>query len=157
MVIPSGDALGEYGAELAQLKVLDDELEEVAAGLARRRGEIKARVKEIAAALGGPTARVVLPAGAAGAWDRVVQHRGAGLDVARLEEALGTAEYRRLVCVRQVVYAPAPEKIEAARLAGRLTDAALAAAEAPGTPTPTLRKMSPAQLQKHRAGAGDAG
>ena len=143
------DPLREYQAELIALRHEDDELEAQEAVITVRRDAIKARVKAIATAAVDEKTRVILPAGQYGAWDRIVSRRGAGLDVRRLEELLGEQVYRKLCCIRQVTYVPAPEKIEAARLAGKLSDLVMGAATTDGELGYSLKKMSVTQLRKH--------
>ena len=134
---------------LEQLKAEYDQLEEIAEATASRLNEIKAQVKRLASDLGGDTERIILPAGDRGAFDRVVSKNGEGTSVAKLEEVLGTEQFRKLCCIKQVVYTPAPELIEASRLKGKITDAILAQAYEPGTPVFSLRKMTPKQFEKY--------
>ena len=144
------EVASEYTAELRQLKMQDDELEGVEKRVAKERTTIKTRIKDIAKVSGSETTRVVLPAGPYGAWDRQVHYRNAGLDLAALEELLGTDEFRRLCCVRQTHYIPSVEKIEAARLEGELTEATLAEAHTDGEAGYVLKKMTLKAFNKYK-------
>ena len=144
-----GDELNGHGPLLEDLKKEYDKLEKTSGVTNKRMDEIKKLVKNLASEIGGDSERVILPAGAYGAWDRVVSKIGAGTSIPKLEEQLGTELFRKLCCVRVVTYEPSPELIAAARVKGKVTDEMLKNAEEPGTPQFSLRKMSPKQFSSH--------
>ena len=143
------DAILEYSFETKELKLEDDDLEVEEKVIKARRDEIKARVKEIALIAGSKNERVIIPVPGFGAWDRIVSKKGEGLNVEKLEKILGTDKYRRLACVRTVTYVPSAEKIDAARLSGKITENQLKRAHSEGTPTYVLKKLTDKQLKKH--------
>lgn len=142
------EELKDYADDLTKLKAEDDELEIQEKAITKRRGAIKATVKVIAEKLVEKEDRAILPAGVNGAWDRRVSRTGAGLSIALLEEELGTVIFRKLCCIKETVYTPSPELIEAARLKGKITDKVLEDANVSGDITHSLYKMTPDQYEK---------
>ena len=89
MPIISSETLVEYKDELKQLLVEDNELADTEKVVTKRRDEIKTRVKNIAAVVGGEKERAILPVTEVGAWDRRVSFRDSGLDLSKLKGILG--------------------------------------------------------------------
>ena len=126
-------------------------MDEMAKEATNRVEAIKREVKELATEIGGANQRVILPIGDDdGAFDRIVSRRGAGVDIIKLEEILGQERYRKLVCTKEIVYTPIPEKVQVARREGKITDADIAAASTEGQLTYSLKKMTATQLARIR-------
>ena len=132
----ANEVVEEYQALLDQLdeeaegiKVQDEENEKRLKGIKKQVGDILDKV-------GAPNIRVAVEVKSGRAWDRRISLRGAGLDPTLLEEAMGTAAYRRL-CIRTVAYVLDPMKLEAARVAGKLIDKVLNKATLKGAPSPS--------------------
>ena len=142
------DAVEEYNSELTQLLKEDNELQDLEKEVTGRRNEIKERIKEVAAVVGGSEERVILPTEKLGAWDRRVSFKGGGVNLETLKQLLGEEQFRKLVCLREVVYTPMPAKVEVARRAGKITEEVLQKAYEAGTPIYLLYKMTAAQLEK---------
>ena len=152
VLIMDRETLEEYSSEIIQLKKEDDVLEKTVDKATKRRKEINTRIKDIAKVAGSEKERVILPAGEHGAWDRVVSRLGKGLNIEILENILGVDKFRRLCCTKQVSYVPTPEKIEAARLMGKISDKMMEEAYFEGNISYSLKKMNTKQYKKHVEG-----
>lgn len=150
MPILHDNLLQEYLGTLRLLKEEDDELEESTKEMTKRRDEINKRIKEIALIVGGNDKRVILKAAPFGAWDRGVTPKGEGIDISKLEEELGTLKFRRLCCIKEIVWKPDEDMIGVARKTGKLTDEVYNKAFTKGTPSYTLRKMTQEQFEKSK-------
>ena len=144
------DTLADHQVELENMLKEDNDLAIWETEIKIRRDEIKRRVKELATFLGGEEQRVVLPGGVHGAWDRIISRTGAGIDLSKLEEILGQEAYRKLVCIRQVIYTPVPEKVEVARVEGKITEDVLNRAYNPGKIMHSLKKLRVEQVDTLR-------
>lgn len=138
------DRISEYQSEL--LTLTDEWLltEDTLKVCEARKKDIRLRVIDIASVVGGADQRVLIPMIEVGQeWDRQVARTGGGVDLAKLEELLGTDEFRELLCDVMTSYVPNLAKIQEARLTGKLSDATLS--EATVQPTVgyrlTLRKL----------------
>ena len=145
-----GGAYIEYKNELETLKAEDDLLEEQQKEIIQKRDKIKDRVKDIAMINGNERERFILPAGAFGAFDRQVTLKEKGINLKKLEEILGGAKFKKLICIKQTSYEPSQDKLSMARMSGDITDAILAKCEEVGTPQYSLKKMDYNQFLKAR-------
>ena len=151
MVLLHEDEIVEYKPRLSSLKDDESHWQEVKDVASEALGDIRRQLLEIAYNVGGD-ASVILPAGDLGGWNRIVSHKGSGLDVGKLETVLGTKLYRELCCDEVVQWVPSPKRIEEARSQGLITDDDIREAYNEGDIMYTLRKMSPKQIEKHYEG-----
>ena len=143
-----GDAYTEYKNELEILKADDDLLEDQQKEISQKRDKIKDRVKNIAMINGDVKERLILPAGAFGAFDRQVTLKEKGINLKKLESILGSEKFKKLICIKETKYEPSQDKLNAARMSGNLTDDILAKCEEEGTPQYSLKKMNYDQFLK---------
>lgn len=148
------DAYVEYRDELETLKAEDDLLEEQEKDINKKRDNIKTRVKDIAIKNGNKKERLILPAGAFGAFDRQVILKEKGINLQKLEIVLGTPKFNELICVEQIHQVPSQEKLTAARLSGEITDYILSTCEEEGIPQYSLKKMNYNQFLKAKESYG---
>ena len=134
MILLKAEAIEEENALFNQLDVEDAQLKKQMEADEKRRGAIKEQVGTMLDFLGGKGVRVVVGLESGRTWDRRVSTRGGGLSVALLEEAMGTAAYQKLLCVKTTSYVLIPEKLEEARKSGKVTDDMIKAATVPGKP-----------------------
>ena len=137
--------LEELGDEYALLKKTIDRAE-------TRKKEISNEIKVICTNVGGDEHRVLLPTpGIEKAWDRRVSHKGGGLDYDLLRDKIGNRRFRNLCdAVKTITLNPA--KLEAARMAGRITEAEMSAATRKGAPSFSLYQLDKSEVNEDDLG-----
>ncbi len=116
------DAMAEYAAKLDEMGDEYDLLQKTIKRADKRKTEIKEEVKQICDNVGGENVRVVLPMPNINkAFDRRISNRGGGLDEALLLDVIGKRRFNNISdeVTTKVLNAG---KLEAARMAGRITD-----------------------------------